>query len=378
MNDMTLACPCLFGLESLVADECRRLGFADVTATNGRVTFRGDEAALARANLNLRCAERVLVLLGEFEAKTFDSLFEGVRALPWERLIGREDEFPVKGWSLNSALHSIPDCQAIIKKAVVERLKAKYGVAWFKETGPKHQIRFSILKDTAAVYLDTSGDGLHKRGYRADANEAPLKETLAAALVMLSRFRANTPFYDPMCGSGTILIEAALLGAHIAPGLNRRFAAERWGSVSQKVWADARSEALANVSNEPFSLQGYDIDPKAVSLTLANAHKAGVGKYVRAQQQDITLFAPQEPRGTIVCNPPYGERMLEVTQAEQLYHTMGQVFLRLEGFHYYIIAPSGRFETLFGKKADKRRKLYNGMLKCELFEYFRGPAVKRG
>lgn len=371
MSEIRYACPCLFGLESLVADELRELGMENVTAENGRVLFSGGVDALARANINLRCAERVLIVVGEFEAKTFDDLFEKVKALDWERWIGREDAFPVAGWSLNSTLHSVPDCQAIIKKAVVERLRTRYHVSWFRETGPKHQIRFSILKDRVSVTLDSSGDGLHKRGYRENANEAPLKETLAAAMVMLSRYRAGTPFYDPLCGSGTILIEAALLAMNRAPGLLRHFAAEKWDSTQQGVWEQARSEALAHVSKEPFTVCGYDIDLNAVSLTLENAKKAGVGAHVRAETQDVRKFHPEESRGIIVCNPPYGERMLEIREAEDLYREMGKVFLALPDWNYYIISASESFETLFGKKADKRRKLYNGMIKCNYFQYFR-------
>lgn len=371
MQQLTIACPCLFGMEGLLADEIRQLGYADTAATNGRVTFTGGIAAIAEANIGLRCAERVQILMGEFQALSFEELFEGVRALPWETFIGRADAFPVKGWSLNSQLHSVPDCQAIIKKAVVERLKQKYHVEWFEESGAKLQIRFSILKDTVSVYLDTSGEGLHKRGYRANANEAPLKETLAAAMVKLARPFPDKAFYDPMCGSGTILIEAAMRMAGIAPGINRHFSAETWGCIDKAVWQQSRAKALAARTNAEFVVQGFDTDEKAVELTLANAKKAGVGAHVRAAVQDIDAFAPTEERGVIVCNPPYGERMLEVRQAEELYRRMGRVFLNLHGFHYFIISPSERFEELFGRKADKKRKLYNGMIKCEYFQYFR-------
>ena len=374
MGPFQLMCPCLFGLESLVADELRELGYEDAAASNGRVVFTGDDAAVARTNIHLRCAERVLVLLGEFKASSFDELFEGVRRLPWEQFVGKDDAFPVRGWSLNSQLHSVPDCQAIIKKAAVERLKSVYHVEWFRETGAKVQIRFSILKDMVSVCLDTSGEGLHKRGYRAQGNAAPLKETLAAAMVKLSRPYPDKAFYDPMCGSGTILIEAALFLRHIAPGLGRRFAAESWGCLNPKVWPAARQEALSAVQRVPLRVQGYDIDEDAVRLSLENARKAGVADCVQVGRQALRDFAPREERGIVVCNPPYGERMLEVQQAEALYRQMGEVFLRLSGFHFYIISPSERFETLFGRRADKRRKLYNGMIKCELFQYFRTPA----
>lgn len=370
MNEITLACPCIFGVESLVADEIKALGYENTEAQNGRVIFKADEAAIARANIGLRCAERVLVMLAEFEAHSFEDLFQGVRAIEWERWIGREDEFPVKGWSLNSTLHSVPDCQAIVKKAVVERLKTKYHVEWFKETGAKLQIQFSILKDKVSIFIDTSGEGLHKRGYRRDANDAPLKETLAAAMCKLARFYTDRAFCDPMCGSGTILIEAAMLGLNIAPGLKRRFVAESW-HLDSGIWKNAREEAISKINKQPIEVFGYDIDPTAVELTLENAKKAGVGNVIKAKVQDIRDFAPTQSHGTVVSNPPYGERMLDIKEAEELYKIMGEVFLKLQGWRFYIISPSEKFESLFGKKADKRRKLYNGMIKCEYFQYFR-------
>lgn len=371
MKEITLVCPCVFGVESIVADEIKALGYENVEAQNGRVIFKADESAIARANINLRCAERVLVMLGEFEAFSFEDLFQGVKAIAWEEWIGKEEAFPVKGWSLNSMLHSVPDCQAITKKAVVERLKEKYRIEWFKETGTKMQIQFSILKDRVSIYLDTSGEGLHKRGYRRDANEAPLKETLAAAMCKIARFYPDRAFCDPMCGSGTILIEAALLGLNMAPGINRRFAAESW-NLGSGIWRSAREEALSLVKKEPIEVFGFDVDPKSVELTLENAKKAGVGDVIKATRQDIRNFAPTQEHGTVVTNPPYGERMLDIKQAEELYGIMGSVFLKLNGWRFYIISPDEKFEAIFGKKSDKRRKLYNGMIKCEYYQYFRG------
>lgn len=370
MNELTLACPCVFGVESLVADEIKKLGYENTETQNGRVVFKADESAIARANINLRCAERVLIMLAEFDAHCFEDLFQGVKAIEWERFIGREDEFPVKGWSLNSTLHSVPDCQAIVKKAVVERLKQKYHVEWFKETGSKFQIQFSILKDKVSIFLDTSGEGLHKRGYRRNANEAPLKETLAAAMCKIARFYPDRAFCDPMCGSGTILIEATMLGLNMAPGINRKFAAENW-HLGSEIWRKAREEAIGNVQKQPIEVFGYDVDQNAVDLTLENAKKAGLGGVIKASRQDIRDFAPMQDHGTVVTNPPYGERMLDIQAAEELYREMGKVFLGLQGWRFYIISPSDRFEALFGKKADKRRKLYNGMIKCEFFQYFR-------
>jgi putative N6-adenine-specific DNA methylase len=372
MSQLKLACPTLFGLESIVAEEIRQLGYDRVTSTNGRVMFEADELGIARANINLRCAERVMVLIGEFEATSFEQLFQNVKAMPFEQWICKDDEFPVKGWSLNSALHSVPDCQSIIKKAVVERLKLKYKIDWFSETANKVQIQFSIMKNLVSVYLDTSGEGLHKRGYRENANEAPLKETLAAAMIMLSRFDGERAFYDPFCGSGTILIEAAMIASNMAPGLYRRYSAEKWSSLNKDIWTKARNEALDKIIKKPMIVHGYDIDEAAVRLTLENAKKASVGSIVTATCQDIKQFAPTEPRGVIVCNPPYGERMLEIKEAEDLYRQMGQVISPLHGFNLYVISASERFENLFGRPCDKKRKLYNGMIKCELFQYFRG------
>lgn len=372
----TVVCPCLFGLESLVAEEARALGFADAAAADGRVTFTADKDGIARANIGLRCAERVLVRLGEFPARSFEELFEGVRALPWEEFVGKHDAFPVKGWSLKSTLHSVPDCQAIIKKAAVERLKTRHHVEWFEETGPLVQIRFSIHKDIVDICLDTSGDGLHKRGYRPKSNEAPLKETLAAAIVRLSRPFADKLFCDPMCGSGTLVIEAAMLLQNIAPGLNRGFAAERWGWLPAAVWREARAAARDAVDRKPCLIEGSDIDPAAVALARENAGRAGVGESIRFARRDVRDFSPEQARGEVVCNPPYGERMLEVRQAEELYAELGALYRRLPQFQFYIISPSDRFEALFGARADKRRKLYNGMIRCELFQYFR-PRVKK-
>ena len=366
-----LSAPCLFGLEGLVADELRGLGAANVTAENGRVLFGGDAALLARANLWLRCAERVEVVLGRFEARTFDQLFEGVRALPLEDWIGPKDAFPVKGWSIDSTLHSIPDCQKIVKKAAVERLKQHVRTDWFEETGPVHALRFSILKDHATLTLDTSGEGLHKRGYRDKATAAPLKETLAAGMALLARLYPDSVVYDPCCGSGTLLIESALLARHIAPGLRRGFSAEKWGCLDPGVWQRERAACLEAVTPCEFRAVGSDIDPAAVALTRANAAKAGVKDCLWADVADLRDFAPDTPRGVILCNPPYGERLMDRRAAEDLYRVMGRVFDKKPGYRYSIISPHEQFENLFGRPADKRRKLYNGMIRCQDYLYFR-------
>ena len=369
---MNMVAPCLFGIEGILADELKRMGVENVMAENGRVSFTGDFATLAKVNINTRYAERVLILVGEFKALTFTELFEGVKALNWEDFIGRDDAFPVNGHSLNSKLFSIPDCQSIIKKAIVDRLKSKYNVSWFNETGTEYKIRFSIMKDTVSVMIDTSGEGLHKRGYRRNSNDAPLKETLAAAMCDTARIYPDTKLFDPFCGSGTILIEAAMHAAHIAPGINRFFAAERFGFISDSVWRNERSDALDAIRrNIAFEATGFDIDPNCVELTLANAKKIGVEKYIKAHVRDIKDFTLPEGRTLTITNPPYGERLLDIQSAERLYETMGKVFVKESGKKYYVISPHDEFERIFGRTADKRRKLYNGMIKCQLFMYFK-------
>lgn len=371
METIRYCAPCLFGIEGILGDELRRLGAADVHAENGRVLFSGGPEMLVRANIGSRYAERIGLLMGRFPAGTFDELFEGVRALPWERWIGRRDAFPVKGWSIESALHSIPDCQSIVKKAVVERLKEHYALPWFEESGPVHQIQFTLLKDEATLLLDTSGPGLHKRGYRANAGGAPLKETLAAAIVDVARARKAPLVCDPCCGSGTLLIEAALAAGRIAPGIRRRFAAMEWEQVPAALWQAERERARSAELAPLFQARGGDTDPAMIALTMENAAKAGVGDRVSAACVDLRDFRPEGDSGVVLCNPPYGERMLDQRAAEELIRIMGRVFRPKPGWSYAIISSHESFETLFGRRADKRRKLYNGMLKCQLYQYFR-------
>lgn len=369
---ITFCAPCLLGLEGLVADELREMGAEAVTPENGRVFFSGNENMLARANICSRYAERIQIFLGSFEAHTFNDLFEGTKKLLWEKWIGEYDEFPVKGYSLNSDLFSVSDCQSIIKKAVVERLKSKYKVDWFAETGAKHQIQFSVMKNKVNLLMDTSGAGLHKRGYRPAANAAPIRETLAAAMAQLARLREYHTLYDPMCGSGTIVIEGAMLAMHIAPGLRRPFAAERWENIPASVWEEERAAAIARVKTESaFQAYGFDIDPTALRTAKENAVRAGVAEHIEFKKADVRNFTPLTERGTVICNPPYGERMLDKSEADKLYKEMGRLFERKRGWSYSIISPSDTFEEVFGRKADKRRKLYNGMIKCQLYMYFK-------
>ncbi len=364
--------PCLLGLEKLIADEMKELGAQNVISENGRVLFEGDEAILARANICSRYAERIQILVGTFDALSFEELFQGTKALPWEQWIGAYDAFPVKGYSLNSALFSVSDCQAIIKKAVVERLKMKYGISWFEESGPVHQIQFSIMKNKVSLLLDTSGYGLHKRGYRIESNGAPMKETLAASLCNLARLRPYHTLYDPMCGSGTILIEGAMLVNNMAPGVNRNFTAERWEQLDESIWQQERERArsLATADSQ-FVAYGSDIDERSLEIALANAKRAGVDKFITFEKRDIRDFEKKTEKGTVICNPPYGERLLDLKQAEELYKTMGKCFKPERGWAYNIISPGEDFEIFFGRKADKRRKLYNGMIKCQLYMYFK-------
>lgn len=366
-DPIRFSAPCHFGLEKILRFEVTRIGGEDITVADGRVSWSGDELTLARANIGLSVAERVQIVLADYPAATFEQLFDGLAAAPLERFIGREDAFPVKGHSVNSKLTSIPACQKILKKAAVKRLQRAYGTdAFLPETGPVHQLQFTLLKDRATVYLDTSGEGLHKRGYRRNANLAPIRETLAAGILDIGRTRPDTVVCDPFCGSGTFLIEAARRACKIAPGLDRRFAAETWGSIPQSVWQDARAEALDRVDRTAaFEGIGYDVDPNAIRLTMDNAKKAGVDKLIRAEVRDVKAFRPTAG-AVIFTNPPYGERMLEQEQARAVYQTMGRVLSRPA----YIICGDSDFERSFGQKADKRRKLYNGMIMCQLYMYF--------
>ena len=373
MTQLKFAVPTLFGLEGLCADEMRRMGLADVQAENGRVLCTGSGADLARLNLNLRTGERVLVVLGSFfvgGANPIDQLFEGARALPWEQFISRSGQFPVKGHCLNSALHSVPTCQAIVKKAVASRLGERYGLQQLPETGVAYQIQFSIMKDTATLMLDTSGAGLHKRGYRPQGVDAPLRETLAAAMVLLSRYRGRDPLCDPFCGSGTIPIEAALIAKNRAPGLNRNFSAQKWAWLEKAVWMQAAEEAMDREFHGEYEIWGGDIDPRAVELAKHNAQLAEVDDLICFEQADATRFHFGGLHGRVVTNPPYGERIMERREAEELYRAFGKAWDKFpEGWKLYLLSSHTEFERTFGKTADKKRKLYNGMLKCDLFMY---------
>lgn len=363
--------PCLMGIEGFCANELKFNGIDTAKAENGRVVFTGDFYAMARANITSRYAERIQLVAGEFTALSFDELFEKVRSLPWEDFIACEDAFPVKGCSLSSQLRSVPDCQRIIKKAVAERLSSVYGKE-LSERGAVHQIQFLALNDRFTISLDTSGEGLHKRGYRLSSNDAPIKETLAAALAELARVRANHFVVDPMCGSGTNIIEAALKAMKIAPGINRSFSAESWSQVPKGVWEEERARARSLENRDcAFHAIGYDIDSEALKIARENAERAGVADKIEFSVRDIRDFVFDSDRETVIVNPPYGERLLDLEAAEELYRVMGERFIRGSGRSYTIICPDDDFEKLFGRKADKRRKLYNGTLKCQVYMYFK-------
>ena len=369
MNNLEFSVPCLFGLEGLAGDELRRMNIENVRVENGRVLFSGGAEAMAKANICLRTGERVLLILAEFEAKTFEELFQGVYRTNLEDFIPKDGQFPVKGHCLNSQLMSVPDCQAIIKKAASKRLGEKYGMTWMPETGIKYQLQFAIMNDKVTLYLDTTGPGLHKRGYRAVGNEAPLRETLAAAMVMLTKYRGREFVWDPFCGSGTICIKAALIAKNKAPGMYRRFMAEAYPWVPAEVWGQVREEAKSKEFNGKYRILGSDNDPKCVSLAMANAKKAGVGNVIEFRDGDATKIDLPAQEGIMICNPPYGQRMLEQQSAQRLYQAFGRHVKFADGWKKYIITSEPEFEHYFGRRADKKRKLYNGMIKCDYYMY---------
>lgn len=369
---MRFAAPCLLGLEGLAANELKFKGIDDVRAENGRVLFSGDYQTMIRANICSSFCARVMILLAEFEARDFDSLFEGVKAIDWNRYLGGHDAFPVKGNSLDSVLSSIPACQKIIKKAVVEKLRQSCHTGWFEEDGPVHQIQFRIFRNRVSVMLDSTGAALNKRGYRALSGDAPIKETLAAAMAELARVRSNHIVVDPFCGSGTILIEAARKALNIMPGIDRSFAFESWEQVDSSLITAERERARDGVRRDAsFMSYGYDIDGAALELAKRNAELAGVGDRIVFERRDIRDYADEHERVTVITNPPYGERMLDIDDARELYRVMGRAFVQKPYHSYTVISPDDSFEKLFGRPADKRRKLYNGTLRCSVFMYYK-------
>ncbi|MBO9128198.1 class I SAM-dependent RNA methyltransferase [Bacillus sp. 165] len=372
MGKVTLIATAAMGIEALVAREVRSLGYENCQVDNGKVIFEADETAICRTNLWLRTADRVKLKVGEFKATTFDELFEKTKALNWGDYLPENAEFPVVGKSVKSKLFSVSDCQSIVKKAVVEKLSRTYNrTTRFDETGPLFRIEVALLKDIATITIDTSGVGLHKRGYRVGQGEAPLKETLAASLILLTNWKADRPFVDPFCGSGTIPIEAALIGQNIAPGFNREFASDEWEWIGKENWNRAKEEAedLANY-DQPLSISGYDIDHRMINIAKSNADEMGLGDMITFKQMQVKDFTTKEEYGYIVANPPYGERLSEKPLVEKLYQEMGNAFRPLDTWSAYVLTSFPEFEKWYGKEASKKRKLFNGFIRTDYYQYF--------
>ncbi len=376
-EEIQLIATTAFGLEAIAAREIKALGYEVLETENGRITFQGSFEAICRANLWLRTAERVLLKVGSFNARSFEELFEKTKALPWSRWIPENGVFPVSGKSIKSQLASVPDCQAIVKKAVVESLKKTYRKDWFEEKGSQYAIEVALLKDRVTLTIDTSGSGLHRRGYRESYHQAPLKETLAAALVMLSYWNPDRVLVDPMCGSGTIPIEAALIGKNIAPGMNREFASQHWEWIDPALWRQARKEThdLADFQR-PVNIQGYDVDENAIKMARRYAFNALDSHELHFERRDVAEFGSRYHYGCLITNPPYGERMGSVDELEELYTTMAQRFMELDTWSVYVLTAYPELERIFGKKADRRRKLYNGRIECQYYQY-QGPRPPR-
>ncbi len=371
MESLKLIATTPFGLEAVVKRELTDLGVETLTTRNGYVEYEGDALLLVQSNLWLRTADRVVIKMGEFHADTFDELFEGTKALPWSKLLPPDAAFPVEGRSVKSKLSSVPACQRIVKKAIVESLRDGHAVMDLPEDGPLFSVELSLQSDIALITIDTSGAGLHKRGYRPAGARAPIKETLAAALVLLSRWQPHRPFADPLCGSGTIAIEAALIGRNMAPGLMRSFAAEQWPWIPERTWTNARAHARTRVKEIQQPIYASDIDANVVELATENAERAGVLDDITFSVADVAKFHPISPYGCIVTNPPYGERIGSADEVEALYRSMGKVKTGLDTWSWFVITSHPQFEKLFRQKADKKRKLYNGRIQTNLYQYLR-------
>lgn len=373
MSDLKFIATSTFGLEATIKRELSKLGYKDVSVLDGRIYFSGNINTIAVCNTWLRSADRLLLNYGEFFAYTFDELFEKTKALPWENFLTEDAKFTVIGKSVKSTLFSISDCQAIVKKAIVEKLKLKYKKSWFEETGPEYKIQISLLKDLATLTIDTTGPGLHKRGYREASVVAPIKETLASALIELSFFKQDRILLDPMCGSGTIPIEAALMAKNIAPGLRRKFVSEDWPQIPKEIWKEVRRDAYSKIDiNCAPDIYGYDIDQNAIQIAKNNATLAGVDDCIRFETRPFKDTKIDKDYGIVICNPPYGERIGEKDHVEELYRNMGKLLSKNDTWSVYIITSNENFEKLYGKLADKKRKLFNGILKTYYYQYI-GP-----
>ncbi|TJX15604.1 class I SAM-dependent RNA methyltransferase [Tissierella creatinini] len=373
MGNIELIATTTFGLEAVCKRELLDLGFENVHVENGKLTFPASEKDIPRANIWLRTADRLLVKMGEFKALTFDELFENTKALPWDEWIPEDGNFVVEGKSISSKLFSISDSQRIVEKAIVEKLKTRYDRAWFEKTGAKFTVEVSLLKDIATLTIDTSGEGLHKRGYRDRAGDAPIKETLAAAMILLSYWNKERTLLDPFCGSGTIPIEAAMIGKNIAPGLDRSFAAEGWPRISKEYWTEARREAFKLIDNDvKLDILGCDIDKRSILRARDNAANLGLEEDIQFFMKDMRDLDLKNEYGVVITNPPYGERMGEEEEIHKLYTDLGIKFRELDTWSMYVITSEEEFEKLYGKKADRKRKLYNGRIKVDYYQFF-GP-----
>ncbi|SHJ60326.1 putative N6-adenine-specific DNA methylase [Clostridium cavendishii DSM 21758] len=358
-----------FGIEAITAKELKSLGYEDLKLENGRVSFQGDEMDIAISNIWLRTAERVLIKVAEFKATSFEELFKGTEEVDWGKYIPQNGFMHVNGKSVKSTLYSVPDCQSIVKKAIVKSMQRTYNTTWFPEDGPTYKIEVAILKDVVTLTIDTSGQGLHKRGYRENSGEAPLKETLAASMVLLSKWKEDRFLVDPFCGSGTILIEAALIGANIAPGLHRNFVCETWPSMDEEVFKQVREGAEKSIKKPDMQLIGFDINDWVLKTARRNAEKAKVREYIDFQKLDFNEFSSKKKYGYIITNPPYGERIGEKSAVEALNRRMGKVKKELDTWDFNILTAAESFQNLFGRKATKNRKLYNGRLLCYYYQY---------
>lgn len=376
MSEFEIIATAAFGLESIVSFELKKLGFENSKVENGSVTFSGKAEDIVKSNLWLRCSDRILIKMGEFKALDFEELFQGTMAISWEDIIPVNGKIHITGKSVKSKLFSVPDCQAIVKKAIVESMKRKYKQDWFDEDGPVYKIEVSLLNDMALLTLDTSGPGLHKRGYRLQQGDAPLKETLAAAMINLSRWNPDRPFADPLCGSGTIAIEAAMIAKNIAPGLNRSFVSEMWPQIPKGLWSQYREEAQEQIIHRDLEIYASDHDKKVFDFAQENARSAGVSDSILFEKKTLSEFSSKKKFGCIVTNPPYGERMSSDSSLAELYREMGKVFNRLDSWSYFILTSFEGFEKQFGKKANKNRKLYNGKIKSYFYMYM-GPLPQR-
>jgi putative N6-adenine-specific DNA methylase len=372
LSKLELIATATFGLEAVVKREIENLGYKVLKSEDAKITYLGDERAVVKSNLWLRCADRVLIKLGEFNAVSFEELFQQAKALPWEEWIPEDARFTVTGTSVKSKLHSVPDCQSIVKKAIVEKLKETYHCQWFSETGPEYVIKVTLLKDRATITLDTSGAGLHKRGYRVKDVAAPIKETLAAAMVQLSYWKAGRLLLDPFCGSGTIPIEAAMIGKNIAPGLNRKFASEQWSAIPSALWKEERKAAFEAIRDDAeIRIQASDILPAAIKAARENAIEAGVDDCIDFHIKPLRDVRFEEDYGIMICNPPYGERIGEKEEIRRIYADLKKHFENHPTWSLYLITTDKEFENLvFGRPADRRRKLYNGRLEVTFYQYY--------